>query len=82
MNEWLASQWENFSLQNVPLNKPLGMDAAMHKRFLNQCYQIREEQNKTKLDQGSYKERNPLEEANQKLGSLIEGSFTSKTQKS
>lgn len=78
MNEWLASQWENFSLQNVPLNKPLGMDAALHKRFLNQCYQIREEQNKTK-DQVSYKERNLLEEANKKLGPLIDGSFTSKT---
>ena len=42
LNEWLASQWTNFSLENVPLNRPTKMDASLHKRFLNQYQQNKE----------------------------------------
>ena len=55
LNEWLASQWTNFSLNNVPLNKPPKMDASLHRRFLNQFQQNKEKARKQRIESEKFR---------------------------
>jgi len=87
LNEWLASHWSGLSLDDVPQTKPDGMDAVLHKRFLNYCQQRRAEaRGQKELKQKTERvraprERNAASNTVSKMDALLYGSFASKAVK-